>query len=165
MDFFNKLGNKISTGANVVANKTKDLAGSAKINMQISQDEGKINSLYTEIGKIYFTKNSSNPSEEFSAAVNEILTIQARIAESKQQLQQIKGTKICEKCGAEIPANVGFCSLCGTKVTEEPVAAADPAPVSTPAPAPTPATSFCPTCALKIESMSGFCSNCGTKLG
>ena len=117
MDFFNKLGSKISSGANVVASKTKEFAETTKIGMQISQDENKIKDLYAEIGKIYYKKTSENPSEEFLASFNEIATIQARVDAARTQLQKLKGTRICESCGAEIPSNVAFCGTCGVKVS------------------------------------------------
>jgi len=159
MDFFNKLGNKITSGANVVANKTKDFAETTKIGIQISQDEGKVKDLYAELGKIYYKKFAANPGEEFLAAFNEIAAIQLRINEAKAQLQQIKGSKICEVCGAEIPANVAFCGSCGAKVVA-PVnqasseIASDVITVSI----------TCPSCGKIEDSSVSFCSSCGCKL-
>jgi len=156
MDFFNKLGNKISSGANVVANKTKDLAGTAKINMQISQDESRINAIFTEIGKTYYNKNATNPSEEFMASFQEITTIIARIEASKLQIQQIKGSKTCTNCGKEIAANVAFCAACGTKAPEAPVVEVAAENVSV--------LVTCPGCGKTEDSSVSFCSACGCKL-
>jgi len=154
MDFFNKLGSNISKGASVVANKTKDLAGTTKINLQISQDESKINGLFTEIGKIYFKKFGENPSEEFSASFEEINTIQARIEAARIQLQQIRGSKTCPACGGEIPSNVAFCATCGAKAPDAPVAVVVEAPTSI----------ACPACGKIEDASTAFCSGCGCKL-
>ena len=57
MDFFNKVTRKISSGATVVANKTKDIAGTTKINFQISEDEKEIEDLFNKLGKKYYEEN------------------------------------------------------------------------------------------------------------
>ncbi len=154
MDFFNKIGNKVASGASAVASKTKDIAGTTKINMQISQDEGRITAIYTEIGKRFFDLNVQNPPEEYADKFSEIAQLREKIAAAKAQVQQIKGTKICTACGAEIPANVAFCGSCGAKAPEA------PAPVVVEAPA----TVFCPACGKEEASSVSFCSGCGCKL-
>ncbi|MFA5658484.1 MAG: zinc ribbon domain-containing protein [Oscillospiraceae bacterium] len=154
MDFFNKIGNKVASGASAVASKTKDLAGTTKINMQISQDEGRINTIYNEIGKRFYDLNAANPPAEYVDFFTEIAQLRHKISSAKAQIQQIKGTKICTSCGAEIPANVAFCGSCGAKAPEAPI----------PAVAVAPANITCPICGKIEDSSVVFCSGCGCKL-
>lgn len=156
MDFFNKLGKQISDGANAVANKTKDFAGVTKINIQISQDEGKLISLYSELGKIFYVKNSANPTDEFSASFAEISSLQSKIEAAKLQIQQIKGTKFCESCGAEFPSNLQFCGSCGAKAPEVVVESFATVVETNP-------TVTCPTCGKAEDASTLFCSGCGHK--
>lgn len=155
MDFFNKIGSKVSSVASSATSKVKDIADTSSINRQIAADEGKINSLYTEIGKIYYQKHKDYPTDEFKAAFNEIASLFEKIKEQKAQLQALKKTKICTNCGNEIPLGVAFCSNCGTKAPEDPVA---------PAPAPAADTKVCPNCGKACPASSTFCQECGNKL-
>ena len=86
MAFFDELGKKISQTSQGVVQKTKDTAEVIKLNGMISDEEKRINNLYTQI-------------EDF-----------------KQQIQHIKGVKVCNNCGAEIPENSMFCIGCGAKI-------------------------------------------------
>jgi len=154
MDIFTKIGNKVSSVASSASTKVKDIADTTSINRQIAADEGKMNTLFSEIGKIYYNKNKNNPTEEFQAAFNEIAALEEKIANEKARLQALKKTKTCTNCGGEIPAGAAFCANCGTKAAANPVA---------PAPA-VQETKTCPNCG-KVESATvTFCSNCGCKV-
>lgn len=155
MDFFSKIGNKVSSVANSAASKAKDFADTTSINRQINADEGRINTLYSEIGRIYYTKNINNPTDEFAAAFNEIASLKVKIEEAKAQLQSLKKTKTCPHCGNEMPNEVAFCANCGTKV-ETPVTQAPQTEQS--------ATKTCPGCGKVEASTVSFCSGCGCKL-
>ena len=153
MDFFNKIGNKVSSVASSATAKVKDIADTSSINRQIASNEAKMNNLFSEIGKIYYNKNKDNPTEEFAAAFKEIVAIQERIEIEKAQLQALKKTKTCTNCGNEIALGVAFCSNCGTKAPEDPVAPTPAAPTS----------KVCPGCG-KVEGPEvAFCSGCGCK--
>ena len=153
MDFFSKIGNKVTNVASTASAKVKDLADTTSINRQIAADETKINSIFAEIGKIYYTKHKDNPSDEFAASFNEIAALYEKIEASKIQLQLLKKTKTCTGCGSEIPQGVAYCSNCGAKAPEDPVAPAQPS------------AKTCPACGKVIDSHSVvFCSGCGCKL-
>ena len=38
-----------------------------------------------------------------------------KISEYKEQIKEIKGVMVCEKCGAEVAANTAFCTACGKR--------------------------------------------------
>jgi RNA polymerase subunit RPABC4/transcription elongation factor Spt4 len=153
MDIFTKIGNKVSSVASSASTKVKDIADTTSINRQIAADEGRMNTLFSEIGKIYYNKNKNNPTEEFQAAFNEIAALEEKIANEKAQLQALKKTKTCTNCGGEIPMGAAFCANCGTKAPEDPVA---PAPAA-------PQTKACTNCGTEMPASAVFCPNCGTK--
>ena len=53
MSFLNNLGQKISDVSQTTIKKTKDLADTAKLNLNISEEERKIDTAYEQIGKWY----------------------------------------------------------------------------------------------------------------
>ena len=60
MDFFNKLGKKVSETYDATAEKTSKLAKEAKLKMKINDNKSKINDLYQEIGKKVYQKHTAN---------------------------------------------------------------------------------------------------------
>lgn len=154
MDFFNKISDKISSGANVVANKTKDIAGSTKISFQISEYEKQIETLCTQLGKKYYEINGKAALPEYKEFVDQISELYEKIDEAKSELQRIKGIVICEKCGAELTKEIKFCPKCGTKVPEPVVDSVEVVETKV----------TCPACGHQEDAGVTFCSACGCKL-
>ena len=153
MDFFNKITDKISSGANAVANKTKDIAGTTKINFQISEDEREIEKLYAELGKKYYEENGKAAAPEYKEFIDKISALYEKIENEKLEIQRLKGIKVCENCGAELAEGVKFCPKCGSKVPES----VTPVEVVN-------AKIKCPACGHEEESDVAFCSLCGCQL-
>lgn len=178
MAFFDDLGKK-----------TKNLADSAKINAAISEEEKKLNGLYYQVGKLYVSLHPTDYQYEFGGMMTQIVEIESKLAEYRQQLQQIKGVAPCPKCGAEVPRNSAFCPGCGSEMPRsesgielekcvscgnhvakglrfctycgKPMATQVVAP---PAPVQQEAPAFCPACGRAVAPGSEFCSECGTKV-
>jgi ribosomal protein L40E len=120
MAFFEKFGEKLTNAGKDVAKKTKELADITRLNMQISSEEDNIKNKYIEIGKLYYKLFSESPDERFTQLFNSIAESKNKINFFKEQIQAIKGIKICSNCGAEIESSAKFCSACGYKsVVEE----------------------------------------------
>lgn len=155
MDFFSKIGNKVSSVASNATSKVRDFADTTTLNRQISNNQGRIKELYSEIGAIYYKKNKEAPSEEFAAAFAEIASLMEKNEELKTQVQIAKKTKICPNCHEELPLGTAFCPKCGTKAPEDPVAPAAPEK---------PETITCPGCGKVCGGSESFCPECGCKL-
>ena len=157
MAFFDDFGKKISQASQSTLQKTKDMADVAKINMQISDEEKKMNDTYLQIGKLYMELHASDSEESFKEMVQAITDAQNKIKEFKGQIQEIKGVVRCEKCGAEVPKGAAFCSACGEKMPElvQEATAQEAEPV---------VEKKCANCGAVLGSGALFCSECGTKV-
>lgn len=153
MDFLNKLTSKISSGASVVANKTKDIAGTTKINFQISEDERQIENLFNQLGKKYYEENGKAVAPQYKGIIDQITELYEKIDVAKAAIQRLKGITVCESCGAELAEGTKYCPKCGAKVIEcvDPVEVVDEKVV-------------CPACGHEEENDLSFCTACGCKL-
>lgn len=113
MSFFDDLGKKLSQAGQTAAQKTKEIAETAKLNSQISDEEKKINELYLQIGKLYVSLHDENHEADFDELIKSIHESEDKVKEYRQQVKEIKGIVVCEKCGAEVSNGAAFCSACG----------------------------------------------------
>lgn len=121
MDFFSKIGSKVSDISKNVAQNSKDFVELNKLKSMITTEENNIQKAYTEIGKKFFEQNVGEVSAEFVENFNAINEAKAKIAELNAEITKIKGTYNCPNCGAEVATSQAFCPGCGTKL-EKPAA-------------------------------------------
>lgn len=141
MSFFDDLGKKLSQAGQTAAQKTKEIAETAKLNSQISDEEKKINDFYLQIGKLYVSLHNEDYEADFDELVKGLHESENRVKECRQQIKDIKGVTMCEKCGAEVSSGAAFCSTCGA-----------PMPVASPAePETAPGSSVEVTAEIKVE--------------
>ena len=149
MAFFDDLSKKITQAGQAVSQKSKDISGVAKLNSAISAEEKKLQANYYQLGRLYVTKHGNDFEPSFADLVNAIKESEQNIINYRTQIQDIKGIMRCEKCGAEIPNNVLFCSTCGT-----------PVPVKDPVPN----TVRCTACGQTNSKDTSFCTKCGSPM-
>lgn len=113
MAFFDDLGKTISQAGRSVVQKTQDMSEVSRLNAVVNEAERQIESEYLKIGKLYVAMHAADHEPDFDGMVNTIRNAEARIRESREQIQIIKGMVKCEKCGAFMDSNVAFCSTCG----------------------------------------------------
>lgn len=154
MSFFDDLGKTLTDKSQEVAKKAKDVTEVTRLNSQISSEQKKIESCYTEIGRIYYQKMSANPEPEYAELAGQISQSMANIEACRNEITKIRRIKKCVNCGAEISADAMFCNMCGAKneVVQE-----------TDAPAGAAGTIFCKGCGEQLPGDAMFCPNCGTK--
>lgn len=90
MDFFEKLGDTITTKGKEVTGKAKDLAEIANLKSQISTCRDVVKKNYAEIGRLYFEKHGEEPEEEYEEFCRAIANAKAGIADLEEQIQKIK---------------------------------------------------------------------------
>lgn len=119
MDFFEKLGETISTKSKDVAKRAKEVAEVVSLNAKISTQEDIIKKTYAEIGQKYYEKNKVDSFHEFGAEFDIINHALEEIERLKDEIQTIKNTKVCPKCKEEVPTDSAFCSKCGAQFEVE----------------------------------------------
>lgn len=116
MAFFDNIGKKISDLGQGAMTKTRDLADSARTSAAISDEERKINSYYSQLGRLYYAKCADSADGEFLNIVNMIKDSNRRIEELRAENRARKGLVKCPKCGAENTVDSVFCCACGNRM-------------------------------------------------
>lgn len=151
MAFFDEIGKKLSQTGQGMVQKTKEMADVAKLNSNISDEEKKLSDTYFQIGQLYVQLHNEDFESNFKELIMQIKESQENIEKFKQEIQEIKGIKRCDICGAEISNNATFCSSCGTAVAQKKaVNAAN--------------LTKCTNCGKMIEKGMRFCTFCGREV-
>lgn len=122
MDFFNKLGKKVSATYDATAEKTGKFAKEAKLRMKINENKSDINDLYKEIGKKVYEKHIREENIEIKTELEEECTkidvLSEEIENCLKSILELKDRKQCAKCHTEIDLDNAFCPKCGEKQPE-----------------------------------------------
>ena len=164
MAFFDDISKKITKATQTVAQKTKDVTGVAKLNISILEEEKKINKAYAEIGKLYVEKFADNADESMAEFIATVKGAEDKISEYKEQIKEIKGVQVCEKCGAEVAANTAFCTACGNAMPVKEIQPEAEQVEVQQIEAEQPAKKVCEVCGIENEATGNFCIACGAKL-
>ena len=116
MSLFNEIKGKITKSSQDTVKKAKSIAGIVKINNQITEEQRALTTFYSQIGEKYYSIHKDDPDVEFSQYCDRITAGIMRIAELQTEVQRLKNTRLCPKCGNACPLNVQFCSACGAKL-------------------------------------------------
>ena len=119
MAFFDKLSETLTNASKDVSQKAKDLSGVAKLTMDIHTKEDQVQKLYAQIGKRYFEEHKDDADiSEYTqmTQIKEMLTV---IEDMKKELCELKGTKVCPRCGQEVKTADMYCKSCGVKLEDE----------------------------------------------
>lgn len=162
MAFFENFGKKVGEAAQAAAKKSSEIMETTKLNVNINSEEDKIQKLYAQIGKSVYEKFSETGVAEdyIKEECEAIIAHEQNIKALREKIAEVKGTKACISCGAQMERTQVFCSKCGAK-NEIPVPAT---PEAAPAAQEAAAASVCPSCGATLAAGSAFCTNCGTRL-
>ncbi len=88
----------------------------AIVNSQISQQLQHINDRYTEIGRYVKLKLADKVEDpELKAMIDDVDRSLSDLQKLNEQLLNIRGLKVCVKCGHQIPLVNAFCPDCGER--------------------------------------------------
>lgn len=144
MGFLDDLGK----GLNKVGKKTSEMAGVAKVKLEITKVKGNIDKKYEEMGsRVYFLQKENLPLDEsiteFIQEIDELYVsleaLEAEIAEP--------GVK-CPSCGALVEEGAKFCGKCGHAMGGKPEVVSG---------------KKCPNCGADVGDAK-FCNSCGTSI-
>ena len=161
MAFLENLGKKVGEAAQAAAKKSGELVEITKLNVNINSEEDKVQKLYAQIGKSVYDKFcQTGAAEDYIKEACEAITVHDQnIKALREKIAEVKGTKTCVGCGADMEKTQVFCSKCGARndIQQAPVQDAQPE-------AQTAANLTCPSCGAALAAGSAFCTNCGTRL-
>ena len=121
MEFFEEIGRNIVKLGEVTVQKTKEVAEFTKANAKILELQNKLEKAYAAVGKKYVEEHPANEEEALHALVEKVYALEDRIKELRKQLQNLKGTAVCQECGATCSSEAVFCSKCGAELNKESV--------------------------------------------
>ena len=118
MALFDKLGETLVNASRDVSQKAKDLSGTAKLTLDIRSKEDQVQKLYAEIGRQYVEEHKEDDPAAYEemAQIKELLTA---IEDMKKELLDLKGAKVCPRCGEEVQATDAYCKCCGAKIEDD----------------------------------------------
>lgn len=117
MSVFDSFTKKVASTAKAAAKKSSELVEVTKLNMSIGTEEENIKKIYTEIGKAVYEKYAKGEAIDniFIGQCERIVEIEKNIEEMKKKILDMKNTKLCPNCSAELEKDVAFCPKCGAK--------------------------------------------------
>ena len=95
--------------------KTNEVTNLVKLKLAVKSSEGKLSSVYEEIGRLFYTAERSGEdcTSDIAAFIMKADKLKADIASYTKQIAKLRNIRICESCGNEIDQNVNFCPVCG----------------------------------------------------
>ena len=120
-DFFGDLGRSISKVTRRAMGRTGSLIESTRLGTQISGEEKTLSRLYAELGELVYERcrdGRITPDEVMAPLIEELTVSLGRIRGFTAELAEVKGMRLCRKCGALIEDDVLFCPKCGTAAAD-----------------------------------------------
>jgi rubrerythrin len=114
-----KIMDKINQTSRNITESSKNAAETGNLKKKIAYEKDRITELMTEIGRLFY----ENPKGDHAAEMELCADIddrKRRIRSMQGDLSQLKGFRVCSKCGAKFDDKYtfGFCGNCGTKLSE-----------------------------------------------
>ncbi len=114
---------KLNQAAQNTISKSKEMAGVAKLNVEISSLNQSLKNVYTEVGKYVLENELLSGDETVAEWASKAADIKAEIEADTEKIKLLKNVNTCPGCGAEVPKTSKFCDKCGTPIV---VASTDP---------------------------------------
>ncbi len=122
MGFMDKLKSGFDTAvqktgelADKAVKKGGEVAESAKLTLNLKNEEAKLAKLFGKLGMLAYEKAAD---EEMAAVIVEIDDTKAAIAALKAEIMANSGKMLCTACGKELEAGSQFCQFCGAKLEQ-----------------------------------------------
>ena len=102
-----------------VSGKVKETADVLKLRQKASVEKQRIRDAYEEIGRLYFKEcEGKEVAPEYQEFFDTIAEASAAVAEFKSKIEELRNTKTCPECGAEMYKEAASCAKCGAKMPE-----------------------------------------------
>lgn len=101
MALFDSFISKATELAQTGANKSKEIAELAKLNLNNASEEDNIKKAYQEIGKLYYEQHGTEPEPEYALACEKVTTAKINIEENKLRIAELKTETVTAAPAAE----------------------------------------------------------------
>lgn len=156
MAFFEQIGRRITDAGQGVAQQTKNLTETARLNNLISANKKKMSQLLWEMGQDYYQKHRKDTNCEEQVYIDQVNDLFREIVKCQKEIDRIKSSETCRVCGARLSEGMSFCMSCGAGVTGGAQHVSHPASQEL--------LEVCPVCGEAVTRDSLFCISCGTRL-
>lgn len=121
MALFDKLTDIFNSTGKEIGKKAKDVISTVKLEGEITGQETKIRDAFLKIGEQYFEAFKDDPDSPYAKIIAEVTEAKAKIADLRNQINDLKGLVKCPVCGEAVSADQAFCPKCGAKLPEKAV--------------------------------------------
>ena len=140
-----------------MSNEINQINSIEEAQAMIASEEEKKQSIYQEIGRLYFVRHSADCEADFKPFIDELVASSGKIAEYDQRILALKSQPTCPDCGKPYGLNQLFCTGCGKSLKPEPVVEAPEIE------APVESAPVCIQCGATLKEGSLFCTACGAR--
>ena len=118
MTILDNVSETFSKVARGIAKGTNKVVESSKVSIDLLEKKDNLKDMYAEIGKALADSGDDEMFDKLGVK-NKIVAISKisnEIVELKIKLSELKNTKKCPDCGANISKNSAYCNICGSKI-------------------------------------------------
>lgn len=121
MEFWDKFYKKVTKAANYTAKETEKYTEITKVKFNLMREKSRLEDAYKKLGELYYTQMKTSETDEnaISLAYDKIEKSIVEIEKLSAQINILKDTKVCEKCGNKLEKGMDYCPKCGAKQAEE----------------------------------------------
>ena len=148
------LGRRIQNAGKTTVQKTKELTDIARLNSAITDEERTQKNLFLQLGREYYNNHAEDAEEALSRTVQDITDSKTRVGQLQHEINDIRGIRVCEECGAEVQLGAVYCTSCGVRLPDYVAPAREPG--ANP--------DRCIYCGRELNKADRFCPTCGTKI-
>lgn len=96
--------------------KSKEVAGVAKLNMEISSLNQEIKNIQLQAGAYVLDNGFLLANPYIADWAEKVESLKAEIEEKNERIMELKNVVICTGCGREVSRSNRFCEHCGTEI-------------------------------------------------
>lgn len=130
--------------------KTKNISDTIRLSNLVKDEERLQNIYLKEIGDYIYSHKEIVEELAIKKIVVKIDESKDKINQYRKQINCIKNVVVCKNCNHEMPAEMMYCTQCGSKIEKENYGFEQ--------------VMLCNNCGTEIKEGQVFCINCGMKV-
>lgn len=107
---------KLNQMAQKTVSKSKEVAGVAKLNLEISTLNQNVKNIQNEVGAYVLENGLLMEDASVAEWAAKVASLKAEIESNTEKIHDLKNVSVCPGCGAEVARSSKFCDRCGTAI-------------------------------------------------